>query len=80
VEMVLFLYSFAVEVEIVADLVVCSDLVVSDLRVLHCAGPDATGRTMRPCKPHRAFVPLRLGLSCSADGRLFASSSPCRSY
>jgi hypothetical protein len=80
VEMVLFLYSFAVEVEIVADLMVCSDLVVSDLRVLHCAGPDATGRTMRPCKPHRAFVPLRLEFSHSTDGRLLALSSPFRLY
>jgi hypothetical protein len=43
VEMVLVLYSFAAEVGIVADLVVRSDFVVSDLQA-HCAGPDATVR------------------------------------
>jgi hypothetical protein len=73
VEMVLVLYSFAAEVGIVADLVVRSDLVVSDLQA-HCAGPDATVRTVRPCKPHRGGVRLRLELCRSADGRLFAPS------
>jgi hypothetical protein len=77
VEMVLVLYTFAVEVEIMADLVVRSDFVVSDLQA-HCAGPDATVQTVRPCKPHREFVRLRLELCRSADGRLFASSSPGR--
>jgi hypothetical protein len=77
VEMVLFLYSFAAEVGIVADLVVRSDLVVSDLQA-HCAGPDATVRTVRPCKSHREVGRLRLELCRSADGKLFASSSPSR--